>query len=240
MVRNIRDLCRKEFDNLFDSTRLCIYDETKFNLLPQSIPGRAMSGQGVFLGNPIPDMTIQNAVDFLGFDSEEIKNYRQSLIDSFKDCIDNLLDGKTKYFVDNQNRPLFGIDFFGGLPLEVNKKMLKGAVIAGRMDTAEWRKKTIKYYLHWMNRKSMQMGYGKEYPINSGKLSDSKLTQKSLAQERHSPEVIEHYKKIGLISNSNGVDRKNLELVFIRHEKGYGISDDAALIAIGKNTEFQR
>jgi hypothetical protein len=226
-------LVREQFWDLFYSVKLDIDDCTKSLLLPQSVLGRAIEGHGVFRNNRHPEATMESIISATGQNPLFVKHQRQLLVDELTECIDRLIDGKTKYLTNTEGAPIYRINFLKDSELDLDKETFKGAVIAGRMDSIDWRLKTLEHYSgKTLNGKCLELGGGKEFPINISRLKSMNLSLESLANENHSPETIQQYKSAGVITNKK---EDITETAYVRYKVGKGTCDDAALIRIGRN-----
>jgi hypothetical protein len=232
-VKEFSSLARRQFWEMFHSSKLDLDDYTKTLLLPQSVLGRAIEGHGVFRNNRHPEATMESIISSIGMNSDLVKYKRQLMVDDFFRCINNIFDGKTKRLVTKHGAPIYGIDFLKDFELELDKETFKGAVIAGRMDSIDWRLKTLEHYSNkTLNGKPLELGGGKEFPIDILRLREMNLSLESLANENHSPEIIQQYKSTGVITNKK---EDITETAYIRYQVGKGTCDDAALIRIGVN-----
>lgn len=226
------DLARKDFWDLCNKIRLDIDDQTKHGLIPQSILGHANEGHGFFRGHEIENPTMQGIISAIGMDPYLIRHQRQIMVDDFLDCVNRLMDGETKYLTNKKGKPLFGVNFLNNYRIDLNKETFMGGVLVGRMDSIEWRIKTVEHYKTNFKGQKLEIGGGKEYPINLERLNEMGLTLEDLAKEEHEETAIKYYKDKKLIAKERRAN-KNIETAYVRHKRGKGICDDAALISVG-------
>jgi hypothetical protein len=227
-------LIRADYHHYFDFWNLGIDDRTKELLVPQSNFGHAMMGHCTFSEyGGFSDISIGLIVAALGWDPVKFKQLRQKKIDDVYEWADSAIksDSEMTSLVNKEGEPLLGYYLFRVLPLE-RKQVLAGMVLAGRMDSAHWRQKTVEHYQRTFDLEPFVMGYGTCYPVNLNVLYDCNLDSIFLSTVAHDEAKIEEYKKMGLIAGKDEANGKFVESLYIRNAEGAGISDDMAFISI--------
>lgn len=226
-----KKLIEDQYWELYHTLNLQLTDEAKKVILPQTVYGRAIEGHGIFKGQNISDIHISDIVSSIrGINLEEVLATRQKMVNDFVWSIENLMDGKINRLVNKKGKPIYGVTFLPDLPIENDKETFKGAVLVGRMDSAEWREKTTQKFKTTLEGKALKIGYGKEYLIDLEKLNSLKLNTTILSKKPHSETTIDDYRKKGLIVKKKG---KGVGSIFIRHKEGNGICDDMAITSVG-------
>lgn len=217
-------------------------------LLMQSVQGRAIQGwwEADFLQKQkinfyYPNTTLEDIFSSLGNDVEKIQIQRQEIIDDIKyyinsvfECLQDRSNGNSKpqnhciTLVNKQNEPLGGINLFEGTLISNPLNILIGAYLGGCMDSAEWREKTEKEF-------EINMHKGITRAVHMEKLRQTGMTLEDISKLQ-SIDIIDKLKKDKVISeNDNETYNKGYTCGYIQLQKGHGISDDAAFIAVALN-----
>jgi hypothetical protein len=228
------ELIKKQYDELRDSLILDVEDRTKSLLIPQTILGRAQNGHGLFNGACRPNITQTEVYEALGMNPEKMRNRRQAMQNNFKNCIDDLFDGKKDRLMDRSGHPIYGVRFLEGIKLVPDKDFWRGVLVA-RMDMSEWRKQTLSVHPKDMMGKKLKIGYGKEHPVSVSQLLrvTGRKSIVGLAETPHTLREIQRYRREGLIVRGSRVGGQGVENLFIRYAPGKGVCDDAAMISVG-------
>jgi len=230
--KSLKKLIQKDYANCLARYCLPMDENVKEALIPQTILGHAIEGHATFFPNHYPNITIDEIFESLGFNPLEKRKFREDLIYEVKNCLEDLISGKIDKLVNSHGNPILGATFLKDQKLSLSKETFKGAALAGRMDSDVWRNQTLCDYPLTLKGNILEIGFGKEYVIDTNKLNDFKLTIEDLAEKDHS-KMIDSYRAGGLIVEKSGYS-KGLENVFIRTNSGLGCCDDACLIAIGR------
>jgi len=231
-----KSLIRKDFDHLNTTVHLIVNDKVKPLILIQSIEGHAHEGHSVFRGEKFPNTCMEDIVLALNMDVDVIKGERQKLIDDIREWFLSLkeedLDNR-KPLLNSFGEPLLGITMFENMQVSV-KSAVFGYVLAGLMDDIEYRKKAEAKY-------KVNIGGGDIYIVDRTKMEELKITGDMLAKEENEKNI-EEYKRNGLIVSSDRVLPGSNIIVshYIRHKKGPGLSDDAALLSAGFLSIFKK
>ncbi len=227
---------KHQYHELKNSLDLDVEEKVKSLLIPQTILGRAQGGHGrIFNGEKRPSITLAEIYEILEMNPEEIRQRRQTMQDDFKNCIDDLFDGKIDRLVDRKGHPIYGVKFLTDMRLDVDREFWKGGALVARMDMSEWREKTIEQYQLNLRGEKLKIGYGKEHPVSINRLKTMPgvLSIVELSDKPHTREDIDMYKQYGLIVHPERLGKPGVENLFIRYAQGLGVCDDAAMISVG-------
>lgn len=223
-------------------------------LFIQSMQGRAMHGHWTkeilshLTENRIyPNTTIEDVIVALDMDVYDIQSQRQAIIDDISTYIDRAFDHvQSRRFgsvatrpankLQNQNRePLGGIKLFDGTLIEDPLNVLVGAYLGGCLDCAEWRSKTEDAF-------GIKMHKGISRAVNMQALRENGLTLNILASlgTESFPDMVEggdwtleKLGRRGILSNNEYESYRNgFVNGYVELQKGFGVSDDAAFLAV--------
>lgn len=226
------NLIRKDFESLKEKVKLRTSREVSDLILMQTIEGHAHNGHGEFSGKKFVDTTMNDIVFALGFDAYAIRSARQSLIDEIYDFVERVINKENINKLQNKKgEAILRVPIFNEIEVE-SKDVLLGLYLGGLMDNYETRREVEKIY-------GIKIGGGKPYLVDFSLFENLNIDGEYLAHEENE-EKIEYYKEIGLIIN---FDEKNYSIFlghpsirfqYIRHKKGFGVSDDLAVLFGGK------
>jgi hypothetical protein len=210
-------------------------------LLPQSVVGRAMTGQGWFTdtdGYPIvfEDVTFDNILTVIEEQYHNLNNIfvrtlRTELINHvFSHVLDNI-DTDTMS-LERNGKPLLGIKLLEKRKVKT-RAFLQGMVIAGFMDDYELRQNTVEHYKTDFMGDIFDIGGGEQFVVD--RKNFKLLGIKEPGKAEFSNEDIEKLIKSGTVFNdvSGNYTYPEHDKVFFRFKDDFGISDDLALISIG-------
>ncbi len=197
-------------------------------LFMQTIEGHSHNGDGAFRGQKFVDTTMNDITEALGRDIFVVRSARQLLIDEIYEYAERVIDGEhLTHLTNKRGKPLMRCPLF--LEWEVNPEdVLRGLYLGGLMDDFSVRKKVNEKF-------HTNMGGGKPYLIDFRVMERMGLDGEALAHGNHE-DKIEEYKEKGLIIDSANVDylrHSSIRFQYIRHRKGLGVSDDAAMVVGG-------
>ena len=223
-----RSLIWKDFRHLQREEDLLTDPEVEDLLFMQTIEGHSHNGDGEFRGQKFVDTTMNDITEALNRDVFVVRSARQSLIDEIYRYAERVIDGENlTHLVNDRGEPLMRCPLF--LEWEVNPKdVLRGLYLGGLMDDFSVRKKVNEKF-------HINMGGGKPYLIDFRVMERMGLDGEMLAHGEHE-DKIDEYRQKGLIidpSNVNFLRHSDIRFQYIRHKKGLGVSDDAAMIAGG-------
>jgi tetratricopeptide (TPR) repeat protein len=224
-----KDLIWRDFRNLHKERELLTEPIVEDLLFIQTIEGHSHNGDGAFKGRKFVDTTINDIAEALGRDVFIVRSERQMLIDEICEYAERVINGENlTRLVNKRSEPLMRCPLF--LHWEVNPEdVLKGLYLGGLMDDFSVRKKVNKKF-------QANLGGGKPYLIDLRVMERMGLNGEILAHGNHEDKIGEYINKGLIISDSTNVDflrHPNVRFQYIRHKKGLGISDDAAVLMGG-------
>ncbi len=224
-----RSLIWKDFKKLHKEEDLLTEPEVEDLLFMQTIEGHSHNGDGAFKGRKFVDTTMSDITEALNRDVFVVRSARQLLIDEIYEYAERVLDGENvEYLINTHGEPLMRCPLF--LEWKVKPKdVLRGLYLGGLMDDFSVRKRVNEKF-------HINMGGGKPYLIDFRVMEKMGLDGEILAHGEHE-DKIEEYKEKGLIIDpSKKIDflrHSDIRFQYIRHRKGLGVSDDAAMIVGG-------
>ena len=224
-----KELVNRDYDNMCKRVRLRTSPEIEELLLMQTIEGHAHEGDGAFRNKRrFREVTMEDVVYALGFDTDEIKQERQDLIDEMKDFTSRIMRGEnvTEYS-NREGLPLFGADFLEEIKIQDSAAVLIGIYLGSKMDRYEgWRQKTEEKY-------NLKIGGGECIGVNRRIAREEGITFESIAKTPHSNDEIEGMIKSGLLCY-DVESSPSIVSSYVRKAKGKGTSDDLAVLLAGK------
>jgi len=229
-----RELIRLDFKNMLASEVLRCTWHVEELLFVQSIEGHAHEGHSEFKGHRFVNTHIEDIVASLGFSPGTVAAHRQELIEDVFQWVDEVLEGAEHRQLLNANgEPFFGMSMFRSITIDP-KGVLQGLYIGGLRDNVEVRRQVEEQY-------GIKVGGGSSYFVDVAKMPDMGLDGRQLARGEYEQDI-EHFKQVGLIVDDasgilseeaaeGGGDR--FRYMYIRHRRGCGHSDDAALLTTG-------
>ncbi|MEA1996267.1 MAG: hypothetical protein U9N45_01445 [Gemmatimonadota bacterium] len=215
-------------------------------LLPQSIWGRAQNGHGMFCdeqGRPLcfTDATMENVISSLGYEElgiqgRLVKRLRQEILAALERF---LLDsiGKEKITFSGADNPRgnpFGITFLQGITVD-SQAFFKGFVLGGLMDNWKKRRRAAKHFKVTLSGEPLILGGGESLLVMRDRFLQAGLDEQLVASREFSDREIEELRELEIIADeSHNLERPAPVGVFFRRMAGPGVSDDAAIVHIGK------
>ena len=194
-------------------------------ILMQSVQGHCHEGHGVFRGHAYPNTTIDHVVRALRLDPAAIKRDRQGLIDSVAGYCRRTLDGKAPpALIDEGGEPLIGISTLRYLRVDA-WDVVRGVYLGGLRDDADIRRQVEE-------ERGTRIGGGRCYLVDTRRMEEMDLNADELAHGEWETRI-EDFKREGLIVADDRRDEPEVVWQYIRHRKGPGASDDAAIVAAG-------
>ncbi len=245
-------IVQKDLEKMKSRINLDLQDPVWNILLVQSIQGHAQKGHGHFktCERKYPQATITDVIAAAGMDINTIKAARQELVDEVYAWVNLALNnnnngnsnaGNRSTKNNNplkqdklqlNNKPLLRIKFIENYVVD-QVMILKGIVLAGHMDNYQSRMETVNHYKTTIKGNPLEIGGGETYLVDLEMLAESGLNQTFLADTEHDDKRIDYLQRLGVIVDGTD-DKENTESVYIRRKIGAGISDDLAMIVIGK------
>ena len=215
-------------------------------LLPQSICGRAQNGHGMFVdeqGRSIcfPDATIDDVIlaigsEELGIRNHLVKVYRQKLLEDLEGFLLESISSRKVTFGNAQSSRSnpFGILFLEGVSVDA-ELFFKGFVLGGMMDNWKKRRRTAKHFRVTLRGEPLILGGGELLLADMEKLTKVGLTERIAADRIFSDEEIRSLRELEVIVGESRLDKHTKpDGIYFRRMPGPGVSDDAAIIYIGK------
>ncbi|MBU2590078.1 MAG: hypothetical protein KKB39_04935 [Nanoarchaeota archaeon] len=229
--QDFKGLVMQDYKDLCGRVTLRTNEEVKNLLLMRSIPGHANEGHCLFEKNGIvnkyPEATNEDIVEALGLDSDLIKAKSQSYIYEVIEFRDRILAGEdVKHYHNTKGKPLFRITLFQNLEIQNLSSILIGMYLGSKMDNYDWRQKVEE-------KTNLKIGGGECIGVNREKIKSKNITLQDLATKEHTEEEKEDMIKENLLCY-NVFSSKEVVQAYIRHAKGYGTSDDLAILLAGK------
>lgn len=224
-----RSLIWQDFKRLHKEEDLLTDPEVEDLLFMQTIEGHSHNGDGAFRGRKFVDTTLNDITEALNRDVFVVRSARQLLIDEIYEYAERALDGENvDHLVNSHGEPLMRCPLFLEWKVEP-KDVLRGLYLGGLMDDFSVRKRVNEKF-------HINMGGGKPYLIDFRVMEKMGFDGEILAHGEHE-DKIEEYKKKGLIIDpSKKIDflrHSDIRFQYIRHKKGLGVSDDAAMLVGG-------
>jgi CBS domain-containing protein len=222
------ELVRQDFEHLSKTTELDVAKESEDAILMQSVEGHAHNGAGMFHKRRFVNITISDIVTALQLDANQVKTYRQRLIDEVRNYVDQVIEGKGPHRLLNpEGQPFLRASRLKNLMVNPSS-ILKGLYLGGLRDDSEIRRDVEREY-------DIKIGGGRCHFVDLRIMKHLNLDGEKLAHEAHDEEI-EEYMKLGLIVPPEKCHEQESEFVryfYIRDRLGPGHSDDAAIVCAG-------
>ncbi len=225
---DFEELIRQDFEHLSKTTELDVSKESEDAILMQSVEGHAHNGAGMFHKRRFVNITISDIVTALELDPEQVKAYRQGLIDEIYQYVDLAIHGKAAPQLLNEE----GQSFLRAGRLKnlivSPASILKGLYLGGLRDDSEIRRDVEKEY-------NIKIGGGRSHFVDLRIMKHLNLDGEELAHEPHA-DSIEDYQKAGMIVPPEKCQYQESEFIryfYVRDRMGPGHSDDAAIVSAG-------
>ena len=143
---DFEELVQQDFDHLSKTSELDVSKESEDAILMQSIEGHAHNGASMFHKRRFVNITISDIVTALQNDPEQVKAYRQALIDEIVRYAQQAIEGKAATRLANgEGQPFLRAGRFKNLSVNP-ESILKGLYLGGLRDDSEIRKDVEKEY----------------------------------------------------------------------------------------------
>ncbi len=239
------ELVRRDYLYLY-SLPIQISPALKPLLLPQSLCGRAQNGHGMFhddLGRPLSfeDATVEDVVraigpEDIGMRAGQIKRQRQALLAGLREFIMGSIGLETISFGSAEelaSNP-FGLIFMEGVEVEASA-FFKGFLLAGYMDNCKKRRVCEEHFKVNLRGEPLVLGSGETLLVDPEKFAAVGLTEKTAGEKVFDNERMQQLRELGVIeSGKPGQQTSKAKGVYFRRVAGPGVSDDAAVIYLGK------
>lgn len=194
-------------------------------ILIQSVLGHAHEGHALFKGRRFPNTTLDDITFALRLDPARIQAERQALIDSIVKYVDRTIQGTPPAsLVEDDGEPMLGISTLRYLKVEP-MDVLRGLYLGGLRDDSGVR-------LEVERERGIRIGGGRSYLVDFSRMSAIGLTGFDLAKGEWADDI-ERFRREGLIVEENRRNEVDVKYQYVRHRRGPGASDDAAITAAG-------
>jgi len=194
-------------------------------------------------GRPLcfPDATIDDVIlaigsEELGIRNHLVKVHRQKILENLQHLLVESVSRQRITFgsaESGQSNPL-GILFLEGISVDA-EPLLKGFVLGGMMDNWKKRRRAVRHFKVTLRGEPLILGGGESLLADRRKLARVGLTERIAADRVFSDEEIRSLRELEVIVNSTAHNKQKKPLgVFFRRMPGPGVSDDAALVYVGK------
>ncbi|HXG23228.1 MAG TPA: hypothetical protein VNJ09_01640, partial [Chthonomonadales bacterium] len=219
-----QELIRQDFKMLDSHETLRTTWEIEEMILIQSVQGHAHEGHGLFNGRRFPNTSLDDITRALRRDPRILRAERQELIDGVSTYVERVLGGEPPVaLLDAQNRPLLGVSTLRYLCVQP-EDVLGGLYLGGLRDDSDVRLEVEK-------ERGIRIGGGRCYLVHYNRMQALGLDGDALAHGEWAGEI-ERFKREGLIVEQK-TDNEEIVYQYIRHRRGPGASDDAAIVAAG-------
>ncbi len=220
-----REIIQQDFKLLDTRETLRTTWENEELILIQSVEGHAHEGHGAFRGHRFPNTDIDDICLALRLHPEAIKAARQQLIDEIVDYVERTIHGDTPTALQTgNNAPLLGINTLRFLRVEA-RDVLAGIYLGGLRDDTDIRKEVEQ-------KTGRRIGGGRCYLVDKHVIHRLNLDGDQLAHGEFEERIAEFHRD-GLIVGHEKAHEEGVTYQYIRHRKGPGESDDAAIVASG-------
>jgi hypothetical protein len=219
------DLIRQDFRMLDARDTLRTTWTNEQLILIQSVQGHAHEGHGVFRGRRYPNTTMDDITWALRLDPASVRAARQELIDGVRDYVTSTIAGTLPLgLLDNEADPLIGISTLRHIRVEP-KDVLRGLYLGGLRDDSTVR-------LEVERERGIRIGGGRGYLVDHTRMEAMGLTADQLAHGEWADDIA-RFEREGLIVKENRANDPGVAYEYVRHRRGPGASDDAAITAAG-------
>jgi len=238
-------LVRSDYDYLMRQ-RFAVGHRNLTDLLPQSVLGRAQNGHGWFTDEwgtclQFPDATFDRVLTVLEASAPHargdlVRKRRGDMLRIFSDWIlDNLWTPELELVL--ADGPVFGVELFAGRKVET-RAFLTGMVLAGFMDDWTYRETTMMHHKRAFGGGPFHIGGGEILIVDREKFNLCGLGD--TGQTVFGDDRLRGLVDAGVIVNRRDVSYRYPEhdQVYFRRCAGDGVSDDLALMYIGRRYGF--
>lgn len=219
------DMIRQDFKVLDSRDMLRTTWPIEELLLVQSVLGHVHEGHGVFRGKRFPNTTLDDIVRALRLEPMAIQGARQSLIDDVRGYARSAAVGHApRALVDQIGDPLLGVSTLRYIAVEPGD-VLRGLYLGGLRDDPDVRADTERKH-------GIVIGGGACYHVDFDRMHAIGLSADELAHGEWG-DKLDDLTEQGLIVDARHASRRSVEYQYIRHRKGPGASDDAAIVGAG-------
>ena len=219
------DSLQREFRMLQDREVLRTTIAVETMIFVQSLAGRAHEGHGTFAGQRFVDTDEDDVARALRLDRVATREARQALVEEVVRFAERVLAGEApRYLLAESGAPLFGIGTLRAFPVHP-VEVLVGLYLGGMRDTQEIR-------LAAEARFGVTIGTGKHYCVDRSAATAAGLTGEDLARGEYGQQI-EALRRQGIVVDERPRWDNDITYTYIRHHRGPGASDDAAIVIAG-------
>lgn len=220
------DSLQREFRMLQDREILRTTITVETMVFVQSLAGRAHEGHGSFAGQRFVDTDEDDVARALHLDPVATRAARQEQIDRVMRFVERVLAGEApRYLLAESGEPLFGIGTLRSFPVHP-EEVLVGLYLGGMRDTQEIR-------LAAEARFGVTIGTGKHYFVDRSAAAAAGLTGEDLARGEYGQQI-DALRRQGIVVDERPRWDNDISYGYIRHHRGPGASDDAAIVIAGR------
>ena len=178
---DFEELIRQDFEHLSKTTELDVAQESEDAILMQSVEGHAHNGAGMFHKRRFVNITISDIVAALQLDQNQVKSYRQELIDEIRQYVEQVVEGNgSPRLLSAAGLPFLRASRFKNLSVNPSS-ILKGLYLGGLRDDSEIRRDVEKEY-------NIKIGGGRCHFVDLRIMKHLNLDGEKLAHEAHPQE----------------------------------------------------
>jgi hypothetical protein len=218
-------MIRQDFQVLDARETLRTTWATEQLILLQSVHGHSHEGHGIFHGRRYPNTTLDDVTRALRLDPVRIRAERQELIDSIAGYANRVIRGnEPPALLDEDDHPLLGISTLRFLQVKP-ADVLRGLYVGGLRDEADLRMEVER-------ERGIRIGSGRSYFVDYDRMRALGLNADELAKGEWDDDIA-RFRREGLIVDEQRAEEQGVTYQYIRHQRGPGASDDAAIVAAG-------
>ncbi len=187
-----------------------------------------------------PDARLDDTVegigeDVLGLSCAQIKRSRQEILDNLEMIITRgIAEGGLRFGdpEDSRSNPL-GLLFLAGKEFDI-LPFLRGFVLAVRMDNWRNRNITLRHFEVDLRGEPLILGGGESLLVSWNRFVEAGLTEQQASSEEFDETRLSVLRNCGVILPDSFDGAPPPESIYFRRMIGPGVSDDAAMVFVGK------
>jgi len=219
------DTIRQDFQRLDSLYTLRSTWTVEQLILIQSVLGHVHEGHGVFRGERYPNTSMDDIVRALRLSTVEVRQERQRLIDGVAEYAGRAIEGQAlPLLLDEAGTPLLTFSPFRHLRVEPSD-VLAGLYLGGMRDDVDVRSEAEGRY-------GLRIGGGRSYMVDRERMEEMNITGEDLARGEWEGQI-ERLREERLIVEPGALEEPRAMYQYIRHRRGCGASDDAAIVIAG-------
>ncbi|HSV74297.1 MAG TPA: hypothetical protein VLH79_11110 [Chthonomonadales bacterium] len=219
------DTIRKDFQRLDSLHTLRAAWSVEQLILLQSVLGHVHEGHGVFRGERYPNTSMDDIVRALRLGTAEVRQERQGLIDGIAEYVGRALAGSAPATaVDEEGTPCLTFSPFRHMRVDP-AEVLAGIFVGGLRDDIDVRREAEE-------RHGVRLGGGRSYLVDRDRMEEMHVSGEDLARGEWETQI-DWLRDERLIVEPGSLDEPRGMYQYIRHRRGCGASDDAAIVVAG-------